>query len=141
MLSSAGIGALAFIIALVLRHYGKGRKAVLPLFLIAGLGLTGVLGSVLERGGPALSAAFGAVTAWGLGVGIPIALAIVMGISVWHHAQSGSTGKLACVTAVLFFPVCAAVGGIGAWLATSASQLLGQVGPTASQFLNGLGAA
>lgn len=136
--TSAGIAAVALVLAGTLYHFKVARMAILPLFLIAGAGITGMLGTLLGSIASALQTAVGTATAWAFGMAVPIILLIVMTVSLVVHARKGDGGKLAIGTALVFFPLCAIVGGPFGFIAGAATDLLASVGPAIADVFNSL---
>ena len=145
-LTLGAVAAIGFAVALVLMRKKAWPRAVPWLMLVAGLGVAGLLGTLLERFAGALERVAGAGTAAVFGVAVPVLLAVVMGVYLFIHLKpkGAPPTRLTAVTALVFPAVLAAMGGAFAGLAAVAGGVLGAVGQTVGSLftdvLSGLGA-
>lgn len=138
-LSTAAIAVIALVVALVLRRSGKAPKVVPWLMVVAGLGVTGLLGGLLADFGGFLVSLVGSTTAAVFGVAVPVLLAVVLVVSlvIGMHPKgspSKSTPWLAFLAPVVF----AASGGVFARLAAAGNSALASAAQLVTNLLSGL---
>ncbi|MEQ7125333.1 hypothetical protein ABN034_12510 [Actinopolymorpha sp. B11F2] len=131
-LSLGAAAAIAFVVALVLVRLKAAPRVVPWLMLIAGLGVAGLLGRLLDKFAGVLETVVGAGTGALFGVAVPAALAVVCAVYLFFHLRprGAKPTKLTVVTALVFPSVLASLGGAFAGLAVVASGFLGAVGDT-----------
>lgn len=130
-LSAAGVGAMALTIGLVL-HFKKAGKKLVPWFmLIAGFSLAGAVGSLLDRAAASLARITESASARLLGVGLPLLIAIAIGIVLFIHMRpKGQPPTRFTPWLALVFPALLAAVGLAA-LASLAGSVSSEVGSSA----------
>jgi hypothetical protein len=113
-LSFGGIAAIAFGLALLFVYKKVWPKAVNWLMLIAGLGLVGVIGRILDRFAGLLVGITDAGTRAVFGVAVPIGLVILFGVYLYLHLRPRGhpPTKLTKWIALVFPSVLVTVGGV-----------------------------
>jgi hypothetical protein len=139
----AGFAAVAFVIGLVLRRKRIGAKAIPWLFLIAGLGMAGVLGDLLVNLGGGLQNAGTIGSATLFGVPVPTLAAIVMTLVLVidlmpKKSPTGLTPWLALIVPSVWI----ASGGQWAELGNTGDNVMATAGTSfstfAEQFVSGV---
>lgn len=137
--TAGGLAAVCLVLALAFHRWnvGKAKKAVPWLMLVAGLGMVGLIGSVISA---VIGTGFdlvGSVTGVVFGIGLPVVLVIIMTIKFLSDIRGGGgTSKSGMVNAFLLFPALSVpFAGFASW----AESMMGQAGSTAAEFLSQLG--
>lgn len=127
-LGLTGLSALAFVIGLALFWFKVSRKAAPWLFLLAGVGLAGAIGTAKGRVAAVVMDGTTALMSAALGAGVAIAVAAFLGIYLYSRMwKGGGGGKITCAVALIFPTVLTAVGlgvlvsAIGATMTTATS--------------------
>lgn len=131
VLSAAGISAVLLVAALTMMFKRVGKKIVPWLMFLASLGLAGALGSLVDRAAAALARATETTSARLVGVGLPLLLAVIVGIALYPHMRpKGQPPTRFTPWLAFLFPAILAAAGLGA-LAALAASLGGQIGTSA----------
>lgn len=126
-LSTTAIAAIAFCVGFVFRRRNFATKAVPWLWLLAGFGLAGLFGNLLVSIGGALTSATTQATAVAFGVGVPVLLAIVIGVLLLVDMRPrAAPGRLTPWLALVFPSILATAGGVFAQLHATADSYLTQ---------------
>lgn len=138
--SAAVLAFLALITAITLYKKKLGKKAIPWLFLIAGIGLTGMLGGMLTSVVGLLTDAVATFTNWAAGRPITLALTLVFAIILIADMKpkGGSGGSMVTYGVALLFPAVLAATGF-AFAPELAEQFLSQLARSADEFIAGLG--
>jgi hypothetical protein len=132
-LSAAGVGAIALVVSLILMKM-KASKSLVPwLMLIAGFGVIGLVGRVIDR--VAQGATRGTISASEglLGIGVPALLAIGMSIVLYLQMtpKGPSPTRVTPWLALVFPSVLYAAGGLFANVAAFGETTFGDLGTAA----------
>ncbi|WP_158009677.1 hypothetical protein [Carbonactinospora thermoautotrophica] len=112
--SAAAVAVVCLFVAGVLHKRRKAPKTVGVLMLLAGFGVSGLVGQLLHR----LGAAFGHVAAVGtarlFGVAVPAAVLIAAGVWLFFdlHPKEGKPSKALPVLAFVFPTLLSVLGGV-----------------------------
>jgi hypothetical protein len=145
-LTLGAAAAISFALALLLMRKKAWPRAVPWLMLVAGLGVAGLFGTLLDRFAGTLERVTGAGTAAVFGVAVPALLAVLMGVYLFLHLKPRGVPptRLTAFTALLFPAVLATLGGTFAGLSAVAGDFTGALGQTLGALfddvVSGLGA-
>lgn len=135
--SIAAVAAISLALAILFQMRGKFPKAQIPLMLVAGLGLTGLLGQLLSRSASMLQNMAGVATSKVFGVGVPVLLVLIVALIVFFDLKDGSPSKGSLVLAILLPSLCVLAGGVFGMVAGMGRDGVGAMGPFFSSLLGG----
>ncbi|MEQ7008441.1 hypothetical protein ABN028_19905 [Actinopolymorpha sp. B17G11] len=115
-LGVAAIAAIALVLSAIANWKNKWQKWILPLDLIAGLGLAGGIGSALNQAAGAVVDAGTSATSMILGVGVPVVIAIALGVIIYFDMRDGDPSYLTQGMTLVYPSVCTITGGFFAVL-------------------------
>jgi drug/metabolite transporter (DMT)-like permease len=136
-LSFAALAVAAFAVGLLLHWKKTGKKVVPWMMLVAGFGIAGMLGSVLNRIASSLTSGTTSATERLFGTGVPVLVAVltIVYLAIHLKPKGQPPTRFTPWVALAFASILVAAGGAFAAAAATSETALGQATTGAWEFV------